>query len=193
MHSPEKSGQSRPGLGHQPFSGFLRVKFFFEEPCFSMVDYLLTRADRALSPEEWSVWPRAGPSTLVWIFEGKFFLRDHPQTRAEGVLSPGNWPVWPRAGPSTLVWNFEAKIFLRVTYTCRKWGGGEQRAATSLNSFAPLSVRYPDMQKEPSLSKQHQKTLRVQKRKSFSLGDCSRVGGGVPSGGCHVMGFPLPT
>ena len=62
-----------------------------------MVDFLLTRADRPLSPQEWPVWPRAGPSTLVWIFEGKkknfFLLMDHPQTRAEGVLSPGNWPV----------------------------------------------------------------------------------------------------
>ena len=62
-----------------------------------MVDFLLTRADRPLSPQEWPVWPRAGPSTLVWIFEGKkknfYFLMDHPQTRAEGVLSPGNWPV----------------------------------------------------------------------------------------------------
>ena len=77
-----------------------------------MGDFLLTRADRALSPEKWPVWPRAGPSTLVWTFEGKiFFLRDHPQTRAEGVLSPGNWPVWPRAGPSTLVQIFEGKIF----------------------------------------------------------------------------------
>ena len=65
--------------------------------CSSMVDFLLTRADRPLSPQEWPVWPRAGPSTLVWIFEGKkknfFLLMDHPQTRAEGVLSPGNWPV----------------------------------------------------------------------------------------------------
>ena len=39
--------------------------------CSSMVDFLLTRNDHALSPEEWPVWPRAGPSTLVWIFEGK--------------------------------------------------------------------------------------------------------------------------
>ena len=36
-----------------------------------MVDFLLTRTDRPLSPQEWPVWPRAGPSTLVWIFEGK--------------------------------------------------------------------------------------------------------------------------
>ena len=167
MHSPKKSGQSGPGLGHQPLSGFLRVKFFFEEPCSSMVDYLLTRADRAISPEEWSVWPRAGPSTLVWFFEGKIFLRDHPQTRAEGVLSPGNWPVWPRAGPSTLVWNFEAKIFLRVTYTCTKWGGGEQRAATSLNSFAPLSVRYPRRAERTPLFKTTSKNLTGSERKSF--------------------------
>ena len=43
-----------------------------------MVDYLLTRADRALSPEERSVWPRAGPSTLVWTFEGKIFFDGPP-------------------------------------------------------------------------------------------------------------------
>ena len=47
----------------------------------------------------WQVWPRAGPSTLLWIFEGKIFLRvkfflgDHPQTRADSVLFLGNWPV----------------------------------------------------------------------------------------------------
>ena len=53
-----------------------------------MVDILLTRADRTLSPEKSSVWPRTGPSTPVWIFEGKnIFLRVHPQTRDEGVLS----------------------------------------------------------------------------------------------------------
>ena len=75
------------------------------------MDHPKTRAEGVLSPGNWPVWPRAGPSTLVWIFEGNFFLRDHPQTRAEGVLSPGNWPVWPRAGPSTLVWTFEGKIF----------------------------------------------------------------------------------
>ena len=176
-----------------PRAGPSTLVWIFEGNFF-LRDHPQTRAEGVLSPGNWPVWPRAGPSTLVWTFEGKiFFLRDHPQTRAEGVLSPGNWPVWPRDGPSTLVWNFEAKIFLRVTYTCRKWGGGEQRAATSLNSFAPLSVRYPDVQKEPLFSKQHQKTLRVQKRKSFSLGDCSRVGGGVPSGGSHIVGFPLPT
>ena len=87
--------------------------------CSSMVDFLLTRADRGPSPEKWPVWPRAGPSTLVRNFETriflrvnfflrvkiflrvKFFLRDHSQTRAEGVLSPGNWPLC-QPDPSTI-------------------------------------------------------------------------------------------
>ena len=83
-----------------------------------MVDYLLTGADRALSPEEWPVWPMAGPSTLVRIFEGNIFFEgpcssmvDYLLTRADRALSPEEWPVWPRAGPSTPVWIFEGKIF----------------------------------------------------------------------------------
>ena len=84
-----------------------------------MGDFLLTRADRALSPEKWPVWPRAGPSTLVRNFEGKiFFLRDkcssmvdYLLTRADRALSPEEWPVRPRAGPSTPVWIFEGKFF----------------------------------------------------------------------------------
>ena len=42
-----------------------------------MVDYLLTGADRAPSPGKWPALPKAGPSTLVWIFEGKLFLREN--------------------------------------------------------------------------------------------------------------------
>ena len=85
-----------------------------------MGDFLLTRADRALFPEKWPVWPRAGPSTLVRNFEGNIFFEgpcssmvDYLLTRADRALSPEEWPVRPRAGPSTPVWIFEGKIFLR--------------------------------------------------------------------------------
>ena len=90
---------------------FLRVNFFLR-------DHPQTRAEGVLSPGIWPLWPRAGPSTLVRIFEGKIFFEgpcssmvDYLLTRADRALSPEERSVWPRAGPSTLVWTFEGKIF----------------------------------------------------------------------------------
>ena len=69
------------------------------------------------------------------------------------------------------------------------WGGGGFRAATSLHSITLTNQGYQNVQKDIPVRMLPSNSLQVKKWKSFSLGDCPRVGGWVPSTLSHLVGF----
>ena len=58
---------------------------------------------------------------------------------------------------------------------------GGFRAATSPHSITPTNQGYQNVRKDVPVATLPSDPLQIKKRKSFSLGDCPKVGGWVPS------------